>query len=103
MNAQEEKFVNYWTERRKIWSWKTHSKKMFLNVVLPLAILIDLVNYFIIGDTAYTFFTFTHFFSVALNIIVLAVLIILGTGFASWNYNEGKYWGILRKNNKKLQ
>ena len=82
---------------------KHMQKKMFLNVVLPLAILIDLVNYFIIGDTAYAFFTFTHLFSVALNILVLAILIILGTGFASWNYNESKYWGILRKNNRKLQ
>lgn len=103
MNAQEEKFVAYWTERRKIWSWTTHAKRMFLNVVLPLSTLIDLVNYFIIGDTAYAFFTFTHLFNFVLNMLMLSVLIILGTGFASWNYNEGKYWEILRKNSKKLQ
>ena len=103
MNAQEEKFISYWSEKRKQWNWRTHAKKVFSNVVLPLAILIDLVNFFIIGDTEYAFFTFTHLFSILLNLLVLSVLIILGSGFANWNYNEGKYWGILRKNSNKLQ
>jgi len=103
MTPQEKKFVDYWTEKRKKWSWKRHTYQTFMTIVLPLAILIDLVNYFIIGDTEYTFFTFTHFFIFLLNLIILSILIILGSGFVNWNYNEGKYWSILRKNTNKLQ
>lgn len=103
MTPQEKQFVDYWTEKRKKWSWKKHTYQTFITIVLPIAILIDLVNYFIIGDTEYTFFTFTHLFTFLLNLLILSVLIIMGSGFTNWNYNEGKYWSILRKNANKLQ
>ena len=103
MTPQEKNFIAYWTEKRKKWSWKKHTYQTFMTVVLPLSLLIDLVNYFIIGDTQYSFFTFAHFFTFLLNLIILSVIIILGSGFVNWNYNEGKYWNILRRNSNKLQ
>ncbi|WP_293300841.1 hypothetical protein [Pedobacter sp. UBA4863] len=103
MTPQEKQFVNYWSEKRKQWRWKKHSYRTFITVVLPIAILIDLVNYFIIGDTTYDFFSFGHFFVFLLNLIVLSILIILGSGLINWNYNESKYWNILRKSTNKLQ
>jgi len=103
MTPKEKLFVDYWTEKRKNWSWKKHSSKTFLTIVLPLAVLIDFVNFFIIGDTEYTFFTFSHLFTILFNTFLLSVVIILGSGFTNWNYNEGKYWSILRKNANKLQ
>lgn len=103
MTPKEKQFVDYWAEKRKKWSWKEHSTKTFINIVLPIAVLIDGVNYFIIGDTEYNFFTFTHLFTFLLHIFLLSVVIILGSGFTNWNYNEGKYWSILRKNTNKLQ
>lgn len=103
MTPQEKKFLDYWAEKRKKWSWKKHSYQTFITVALPIALLIDLVNYFIIGDTHYAFFTFTHLFIFLLNLFVFSIFIILGSGFANWNYNEMKYWKIVRKNKNKLQ
>ncbi len=103
MTPKEKEFVDYWNEKRKKWSWKKHSYQTFVTAALPIAILIDTVNYFIIGDTAYDFFTFSHLLNFLLNLVILSVLVILGSGFANWNYNEGKYWSILRKNSNKLQ
>lgn len=103
MTPKEKEFVDYWTEKRKKWSWRKHSYHTFITVALPLSILIDLVNYFIIGDTEYDFFTFSHLGTFIFNLIIISVVIILGSGFANWNYNEGRYWSILRKNTNKLQ
>lgn len=103
MTQEEKQFVAYWTEKRKNWSWKRHSYRTFVTTALPISVLIDLVNYFIIGDTAYTFFTFEHLFTFLLNTFLLAIVLILGSGLMDWNYNEGKYWSILRKHTNKLQ
>ena len=103
MTPTEEAFVNYWAAKRKEWKWSKHLKKTFFKIVIPLVILIDLVNYFIIGDTEYDFFSFTHFFNVLTNTIFLGVIIIMATGIIEWNYNENKYWAILRKYMNKLQ
>lgn len=103
MTPQEETFVNYWAAKRKTWKWSTHLQKTFFKIVLPIVVLIDLVNYFIIGDTEYSFFSFTHLFRIIVNIIFLGVVIIMSTGIVEWNYNESKYWGILRKYMNKLQ
>ena len=103
MTPQEEAFVNYWKEKRKEWKWSKHLKITFFRIVLPIVVLIDLVNYFIIGDTEYSFFSFTHFLRVLVNTIFLGVIIIMSTGIVEWNYNESKYWGILRKYMNKLQ
>ncbi|MFN0291728.1 hypothetical protein [Pedobacter helvus] len=103
MTQKEKQFVDYWTEKRKTWSWKKHTYQTFFSVALPISILIDLVNYFVIGDTTYTFFSFAHLFTYLLNFLTLAVALILGAGFVNWNYNEGKYWRILRKQNNNLR
>lgn len=103
MTQKEKQFIDYWTEKRKKWSWKRHTYRTFVTIVLPIAILIDLVNYFIIGDTEYTFFTFGHLFTYLLNTVLLAIVIILVSGLMDWNYNEGRYWSILRRNTNKLQ
>ena len=103
MTPQEKEFAIYWAEHRKKWSWKTHTIKTFTKIVLPIVALIDLVNYFIIGDTDYSFFSFMHLFILLRNLIVLSILIIMATGILDWGYNENKYWSILRKNKNKLQ
>lgn len=103
MTPQEQEFVAYWSEKRKLWSWRKHSIKTFLNIVLPVAVLIDFVNYFVIGDTEYDFISFLHFFIFLRNLIGLSILIIMGSGIIDWGYNEKRYWGILRKNKNKLQ
>lgn len=103
MTNRQQQFVDFWSEKRKTWSWKKHTYQTFLYVALPIAILIDLVNYFIIGDTTYLFFSFAHLFNFLLNLFMLAVVLVLATGFINWNYNEGKYWRILRKQNNNLR
>jgi hypothetical protein len=103
MQPQEQKFVAYWSKERKKWNWKRHTSTTFMRIVLPATIVIDLVNYFIIGDTEYSFLSFTHLFFVLRNLILLSVLVILGSGLFHWNYNENKYWTILRKYTNKLQ
>lgn len=102
MTQKERQFIDFWTEKRKTWSWKKHTYQTFLFAALPIAILIDLVNYFIIGDTSYSFFSFAHLFNFLLNLLGLSAMLILGSGFIDWNYNEGKYWRILRKENDNL-
>lgn len=88
MTFQEQQFVTYWSEKRKLWSWKKHSYKTFLNTALPIAILIDLVNYFVIGDTEYSFLSFLHIFIFFRNLVGVAVIVILGSGIIDWSYNE---------------
>ncbi len=103
MTPQEQMFVDYWSEKRKKWSWKKHTYTTFKNIVLPVVILIDLVNFFVIGDTEYDFFSFMHLFILLRNLFLIGVLVILGSGIVDWGYNENRYWSILRKYKNKLQ
>lgn len=103
MTSQEKEFVDYWGERRKKWNWKNHSYQTFIRIVLPIAVAIDLTNYFVVGDTEYSFFSFSHLFSFIKILLLISVFIILAGGFISWNLNENRYWKILRKNTDKLQ
>lgn len=103
MSPQEKAFTDYWSVKRKRWKWNIHTKKTFVNIVLPLVISINLVNYFIIGDTAYNFFSFTHLYILIKNTVLFSVLLILGSGIVEWNFNESRYWRIMRKYINKLQ
>jgi hypothetical protein len=102
MTPQEEKFIAFWSQKRKTWKWNAHFKKTFFKIVLPFATLVDLVNYFIIGDTTYNFFSFSHLLTLIGNILFFSVAIIMLTGITEWNYNENKYWRIMRKNKDKF-
>ena len=103
MTSQEQEFIAYWSEKRKKWSWRKHTISTFINIVIPVVALIDLVNYFIIGDTEYVFFSFMHLFTLLRNLLFIAIAIILGSGIVDWGYNERKYWRILRENKNKFQ
>lgn len=103
MTPQEQAFVNYWSEKRKKWSWRKYSYTIFITIVIPFTLLVDLVNFFIIGDTTYSFLSFSHLFVFLSNLVILSVVIIMGSGIINWNFNENKYWHILRKNADKLQ
>jgi hypothetical protein len=103
MTPTEKQFVAYWEQRRKHWNWITHAKKIFLKIALPLTFLINLVNYFIVGDTSYNFFSFYHLWEIIRNLVVISVFLIMTTGLVDWNLNESRYWRIKRKYMNKLQ
>lgn len=103
MTPEEQKFIIYWEEKRKTWRWTLHAKKIFVQYALPFSIFLDLANYYIVGDTAYDFFSFGHIWQFLWSTFLISSLIILASGIAQWNFNESKYWHIKRKYFNKLQ
>lgn len=101
MSPQEEDFINFWAKERKDWSWLKHAKKIFSRYALPLALLIDITNFFIIGDTEYYFFSISHLMIFVRNLVMLSVFMIMTSGLLYWNINENRFWNLKRKYNKK--
>ena len=99
MTIGEQEFIKYWTKMRKDWSWMKHGIRTFWRLAAPLTLLIDSMNYFIIGDTEYDYFSLAHFFVFSKNLILFSVFTILISGIWFWNYHENKYWHIKRKYN----
>lgn len=97
MSPQEQDFINYWSKMRKDWSWMRHGIKTFWRVALPITLLIDSMNYFIIGDINFDYFSLDHIFVLLKYLILFSIFTILVSGIWFWNYHESKYWRIQRK------
>jgi hypothetical protein len=97
MLPHEQEFINFWDKKRKKWSWTTHARKTFKRFAIPLAILIDLMNFFVIGDTTYYFFSITHIYYFVVNLMLISLFSIMISGIFYWNMNEYRYWKIKRK------
>lgn len=98
MTPREKKFVDYWSVARKSWNWGKRFKKTVLHFVLPLVLLVDMINFFIVGDVSYGFISLTHFWRLGLTFVILAVLIGFTYNLITWNANEMRYWSIMKKN-----
>ena len=102
MRPSDRKFVEYWQTARKDWNWGKTFKNGVLYFALPIVILIDLVNFFIIGDVNYAFLSFNHFYHLLKNFLPTALFIGFAYGLYDWNSKEQKYWRILKKHKDEL-
>jgi len=99
MTSSEKEFIEYWETERKTWSWAKKFKKGALYIAWPIVIMIDLINFFIIGDISYAFISLSHLFYLLFNLLWAGVLAGFAYGFYSWNVNEIKYSRLIRKRN----
>lgn len=100
MTPREKKFIDYWSVARKNWNWGKNFKKTVLQLVLPLVLLVDVINFFIVGDVSYGFISLKHFWRLGLNFVILSVLIGFTYNLVIWNTNEMRYWSIMKRNKK---
>jgi len=99
MTSSEEKFIAYWEEKRKTWSWPENFKKGALYIAWPVVVLIDLINFFIIGDISYAFISLPHLFYLLFNLLWAGVLTGFAYGLYNWNINEIRYTRLMRSRN----
>lgn len=104
MTSSEKKFIAYWEEKRKTWSWGKNFRKGALYIAWPIVIMIDLINFFIIGDINYAFISLSHVFYLLFDLLWTGVLAGFAYGLYNWNVNEIKYGRLIKKrNNENLQ
>ena len=89
--------MEYWKKERKSWNWGKVFKKGVLQFAWPVIILIDLVNFFIIGDLNYAFISFDHLFYLIKKLLVFGALLGFAYGFFDWNGNERRYKRLTRQ------
>ena len=97
MTQAEKEFVEYWKKRRTQWNWAKTFKTGALYYGVPIVLLIDLMNYFVIAGSKYAFISFRHLFELGFNLIWIGALSGFFYGFFGWNSKEGKYRRIIRK------
>ncbi|HEY1025828.1 MAG TPA: hypothetical protein VGE26_11730 [Sphingobacteriaceae bacterium] len=101
MSPGEKRFTDYWGIARKNWNWGKKFKKTALHLVLPLVVLVDFINFFIIGDLSYGFISLEHLWRLGLNSIVFSILIGFVYNLIVWNTNEMRYWSIMKREERK--
>ena len=97
MTDAEKEYVEYWKKHRSEWNWGKTFKSGALYYGVPVVLLIDFINYFIIGGSKHAYISFSHFWRLSLNLILIAGLTGFVYGVLSWNMKERKYWKIVRK------
>jgi hypothetical protein len=97
MTEREKKFLEHWDSERKNWKWGENFRRTSLYFVLPIVILIDTINFFIIGDANYAYISFIHLWDLITDFFILSLTIGFLFNFFRWNINETRYWRIVRK------
>jgi len=100
MTESEIEFIKAWEIRRKKWKWSRVLFKISLFLALPLVVLIDLVNFFIVGDVLYPFFSFSHLLQIIQNLIIFSLILGIGFGAFTWYSNEIKFQKLKNKEAK---
>lgn len=97
MEAEELDFLKIWEAKRKRWKWG----KVFVNTILyfalPIVVTIDFVNFFIIADTSFGFFSFAHLWQFIQTLLIFSLIMGSGFGIFYWYSNEIKFQRLLRK------
>lgn len=100
MTKQEEVFLQEWDIKRRKWKWG----KVFLNgviyIALPLVIIIDFVNFFIVGDVAFGFFSLFHLWELIQTFLIFSLIIGTVYGAYAWYSNELKFQSLKRQESK---
>ena len=102
MTSGEKKFFKQWSIDRKKWRWGEKFKRTALYFVLPLVLLIDVINFFIIGDAKYAYLSFEHVWTVITNFVTFSIVIGFAYNLFTWNINEMRYWKIAGKNKNEV-
>ncbi|WP_423146314.1 hypothetical protein [Rubrolithibacter danxiaensis] len=97
MTSSEKEFITYWSKARREWNWGKTFAVGVLYISLPVIILYDLVNFFIIGDVVYPYFSFTHFFNLLFKFIWTGIPGGFIYGLYNWNSREVRYKKLLKK------
>lgn len=102
MTNGEKRFFKQWGIARKKWKWGENFKRTALYFVLPLVLLIDTVNFFIIGDANYAYLSLPHIWDMIINFVTFSIVIGFIYNLFRWNINEMRYWEISRKNKNEV-
>ncbi|HXH99010.1 MAG TPA: hypothetical protein VNI52_01990 [Sphingobacteriaceae bacterium] len=100
MTGGEKRFFDSWGIARKKWKWGENFKRTALYFVLPFVLLIDTINFFIIGDAKYAYMSFGHLWDLITNFIGFSLFIGFTYNLFTWNINEMRYWELVRKSKK---
>ncbi|HEY0669586.1 MAG TPA: hypothetical protein VGD22_15495 [Sphingobacteriaceae bacterium] len=102
MTNRDKRFFKHWGIARKKWKWGENFKRTALYFVLPLILLIDTINFFIIGDAKYAYISFEHMWNMITNFATFSVIIGFVYNLFIWNINEMRYWEIARRSKNEV-
>jgi hypothetical protein len=100
MDAEELAFLQNWELKRKNWSWGRVFFNAVLYVVVPIVFTVDFINFFIIADTNFGFFSWEHLWEFIKTFFVFSLIIGSSFGVYYWYFNELKFQRLTRKQEK---
>lgn len=100
MDAEELDFLQNWEVKRKKWSWGKFFFNTVLYVAVPIVLTIDFINFFIIADTNFSFFSWEHLWEFIKTLLVFSLFIGSSFGVFYWYSNELKFQRLTQKQEK---
>lgn len=97
MSEEEDLFLKEWEVKRRNWRWGKFIRKTTSNITFPIILITDLMNFFVIGDVKFGFFSFSHLWEIIKLLILFSLLITLPYGLFYWYSNELKFQKLSRK------
>lgn len=97
MGLDQNQFIKYWETKRKNWKWGYFFSKTTLNITIPIVLIIDLVNFFVVADVKFGFFSINHIWEIIKLLILFSAIITLPYGLFYWYSNELRYQKINRR------
>ncbi|WP_026902599.1 hypothetical protein [Pedobacter glucosidilyticus] len=100
MDAEELAFLESWEIRRRKWRWGRVFFNTILYIAVPVVLTIDFINFFIIADTNFGFFSLEHLWEFLKTLLVFSLIIGSSFGVFYWYSNELKFQRLTRKQEK---
>lgn len=97
MSEEEDNFITNWKRKRNDWKWSKFLKNTTYYITFPIVLIIDFVNFFIVADVSFSFFSFSHIWELIKMLILFSLIITIPYGLFYWYSNELKFQKLNRK------